>query len=243
MKIVITENYQQLSQQAARIVAKAILANPGLVLGLATGDTPRGMYRYLVAFYREGLLDFSQITSFNLDEYVGIDPHDPHSYHFYMQENLMGQVNIPPENVHIPLGVAADLLEECRQFEQAIERVGGIELQVLGLGENGHIGFNEPGADWGSTTHLVELTEETRRANSRFFSPGEEIPKKALTMGIKTIMQASQILLLVSGERKGVTLAEVLFGPVTPRVPASVLQLHPKVTVLVDQNTTQFRQI
>ncbi|MDK2897781.1 MAG: glucosamine-6-phosphate deaminase [Candidatus Atribacteria bacterium] len=240
MEVIVTENYQQMSQRAARIVAKAILAKPSLVLGLATGDTPRGMYRCLVSFYQEGLLDFSQVTTFNLDEYVGLDPYDSHSYHFYMQEELMGKINIRPENVHILLGIASDLLEECCQFEQSIERSGGIDLQVLGLGENGHIGFNEPGADWGSVTHLVKLTEETRKANSRFFSSWEEVPEKALTMGIKTIMQADRILLLVSGKNKGAALREALFGPVTPRVPASVLQLHPQVMVLVDQGTTQF---
>lgn len=235
MRVIVTNDYQEMSCEAARIVARQILAKEDSVLGLPTGDTPTGMYEELVQLYNQGLIDFSKVITFNLDEYYGLPPDHPGSYHRYMREKLFGHVNIQEANIHIPDGVAKDIEEECRRYEEEMHRYGGIDLQILGIGPNGHIGFNEPGSDWGMTTGLVKLSEETRRRVSRHFRDPTEVPTQAITMGIKTIMRARKILLLASGKEKAKTTTEALKGPVTKKVPASILQLHPMVTAILDK--------
>jgi glucosamine-6-phosphate deaminase len=233
MKTIVTNNYTEMSRMAARIVARRILVNERFVLGLPTGDTPAGMYQELVEMYNFGLIGFSKVITFNLDEYYGLSMDNPLSYHRYMSERLFDRVNIRKENIYIPEGSAEDAEKECRRYEEELRRHGGINLQVLGIGINGHIGFNEPGSDWESITRLVELSEQTRDS-TRFVDP-TEVPAQAITMGIKTIMKAREILLLASGKEKAKTIREALDGPVTKNVPASILQLHPMVTVLVDK--------
>jgi len=235
MRVVVTNNYQEMSREAARIVARQILAKEDSVLGLPTGDTPTGMYEELVQLDNRRLIDFSKVITFNLDEYYGLPLDHPGSYHRYMREKLFDHVNIQEGSIHIPDGVAKDIEEECRRYEEEIYRYGGIDLQILGIGPNGHIGFNEPGSDWEMTTRLVKLSEETRRRESRYFRDPTEVPTQGITMGIKTIMKARKILLLASGKEKAKATTKALKGPVTKKVPASILQLHPMVTVVLDK--------
>ncbi|MGQ9602214.1 MAG: glucosamine-6-phosphate deaminase [Candidatus Bipolaricaulia bacterium] len=237
MRVIVAADYGELSREAGRLVARQILLKEGSVLGLPTGETPIGLYRELVRMSKEGLLSLSKIATFNLDEYVGLLPSHPQSFHHYMQVHLFGALAIPPEpeRIHIPDGTAADLEEECRRYEEEIAHHGGIDLMVLGIGLNGHIGFNEPGSDWGTKTRLVVLSEETRRREARRFGSLDLVPTRAITMGIKTIMQARKILLLASGREKALALKEAIQGPITKAVPASVLQLHPEVTVILDR--------
>lgn len=235
MKVIITKDYEQMSKRGAEIVIEAIKAKPDLVLGLATGSTPLGMYAEMIRAFRAGRVDLSKISSFNLDEYCGLPPDHPQSYHYYMYLNFFAHVNIDRGNVHIPNGVAEDLEEECRRYEEAIRRAGGIDLQVLGIGINGHIGFNEPGTEFNAETHVVELTKKTIEANSRFFRDESEVPRKAISMGIKTIMRSRRILLLASGSDKASAVAMAVKGPITPMLPASVIQLHPDTTVVLDK--------
>jgi glucosamine-6-phosphate deaminase len=234
VKVLRVENYEQVSNQAAEIVLTQLRNNPRLVLGLATGSTPVGFYRRIVERYRQEVLDFSAVTTFNLDEYYPIKRSHPQSFASYMNEHFFRHVNIPAEHIHILDGETADVEEECRRFERAIEEAGGIDIQILGIGRNGHIGFNEPGTSFQSRTHLVALTESTIQANSRFFADAVEMPRHALTMGIATIMQSKRILLLAAGAEKAEAIRLALQGPVTEALPASVLQLHPDVTVIVD---------
>lgn len=233
MKLTIVEDYQWLSVVGAQMVAEQVRRQPGSVLGLATGGTPVGMYAELVRMYKEQGLDFSQVITFNLDEYVGLASSDPASYNWYMWHHLFSHINIPLENVHLPNGIAVPVQDECRCYEQAITRAGGIDLQVLGIGSNGHIGFNEPGTPFESETQVICLTEETRRANARYFPDGN-VPTHAISMGIKSILKAKRILLLAGGPDKAAAIEQALEGPVTVELPASVLQLHPDVTVVVD---------
>ncbi|NNV03029.1 glucosamine-6-phosphate deaminase [Brevibacillus sp. MCWH] len=235
MKLLIAENYESLSKAAAHIVAQVVTAKPTAVLGLATGSTPIGMYRELARLHREEGVDFSRVTTFNLDEYVGLPPHHPQSYHTFMQEHFFRHVNIPLEQTNIPRGDAPDLQAECRRYEAAIAAAGGIDLQVLGIGGNGHIGFNEPGSDAETTTRIVELAQSTIKANARFFESIDEVPTKAVSMGIKTILAAKRIMLLASGEAKADAVRRMLEGEKTPDVPASLLQLHSDVTVIADK--------
>lgn len=235
MELVIVDSYRELSLRAAAHVAALLRRKPNAVLGLATGSTPVGLYQELVRLHRQEGLDFSRVTTFNLDEYWGLPDDHPASYHRFMQENLFGLVNLRPENTHIPSGTAENMEAECERYEEAIRRAGGIDLQILGIGQNGHIGFNEPGTPFTSRTRVVDLTEDTRRANARFFPSLEEVPRRAVTMGIATIMEAREILLLASGKEKAAALAAAVEGEVTPEVPASVLQTHPRVTVLADR--------
>jgi glucosamine-6-phosphate deaminase len=228
-----------MSRMAARIVARAILVNKRLVLGLSTGDTPSRMYQELVEMYNFGIIDFSKVITFNLDEYYGLSVDNPLSYHRYMTERLFDRVNIRKENIHIPDGSAKDTGKECRRYEEELRRQGGIDLQVLGIGVNGHIGFNEPGSGWETITRLVELSEQTREKDSTRFVDPTKVPAQAITMGIKTIMKAREILLLASGKEKARAIREALDGPVTKNIPASILQLHPMVTVLVDKEAFQ----
>jgi len=235
MRVIVTNNYEEMSCEAARIVARQILAKEDSILGLPTGDTPIGMYEELVYMYNQGFIDLSKAITFNLDEYYGFPVDHPQSYHQYMREKLFNYVNIQEENIHIPDGAAKDIEEECRRYEEEIYRYGGIDLQILGIGSNGHIGFNEPGSDWGMITGLVKLSEETKRREAGHFRDPTEVPTQGITMGIKTIMKARKILLLASGKKKAKATTKALEGPVTKRVPASILQLHPMVTVLVDK--------
>jgi len=234
MNIVVVANYDSMSAEVAKLLYAQITRKPTSVLGLATGSTPLGVYKLLVEYHARGT-DFSRLTTFNLDEYVGLAPDHPQSYNYYMKENLFSNVHLNPENTHVPNGLAPDLEAECQRYEELIKKAGGIDLQILGIGTNGHIGFNEPGTDFGAITHVVDLAESTIRDNSRFFASIDEVPTRAISMGIKTIMQAKEIILMASGGSKADAVYAAVHGPVTPDVPASVLQLHPSVTLVVDQ--------
>ena len=235
MNIIRAKDYQDMSRKAANIISAQIIMKPDCVLGLATGSTPVGTYRQLIEWYEKGDLDFSRVSTVNLDEYRGLTHTDPHSYYYFMQENLFDHVNIDKAATHVPDGTNPDAADACAKHEQIIKSLGGIDLQLLGLGNNGHIGFNEPGAAFEKETHLVDLAESTIRANARFFASIDEVPKQAYTMGIRTIMQAKKILVVVSGEGKADIVSRAFFGPVTPEVPASILQMHPDVTVVCDE--------
>ena len=236
MKIYCTENYQQMSRQAANIISAHIILKPNCVLGLATGSTPIGMYKQLIEWYKKGDLDFSQVKSVNLDEYVGLAPTHDQSYRYFMQTNLFDHVNIDVANTNVPNGLAADPEAECRRYNQVIRDLGGIDVQVLGMGHNGHIGFNEPDHAFELETHVVDLQESTIQANSRFFASEADVPRKAMTMGIKSIMQARQILVVVSGKDKAEIVKKAFTGPVVPQVPASILQMHPNVLLVGDKD-------
>jgi glucosamine-6-phosphate deaminase len=235
MRIIVAKDYDSMSRKAARMVAGQIYLKPDSVLGLATGSTPELMYQELVKDYHDSGLDFSEIKTFNLDEYVGLPATDKNSYHYYMHHKLFDLVNINPENIHIPNGESQDIAEECASYDQQIKAAGGIDFQVLGIGKNGHIGFNEPDIKFEGTTHLVKLDEETIAANARFFSSTQAVPKFALSMGIKNIMLARKILLLASGEEKAEAIYRTIYGKITPVTPASILQLHQDVTVIVEE--------
>jgi glucosamine-6-phosphate deaminase len=238
MKLIIADDYEELSRRAARIIARQIMLRPISVLAMPTGDTPLGMYRELARMATEGLISFSAVITFNLDEYRGLPPEHPQSYYRYMHEHLFENIDIQEQNVHIPNGLAQDVEAECRRYDAEICKHGGIDLQVLGIGVNGHIGFNEPGSDWGMSTTLVKLSEETRQQELRHFSRLEDVPTQALTMGIKTIMHARKILLLATGREKAPAVRAALRGPIVKEVPASVLQLHPQMTVLLDREAS-----
>lgn len=232
MKLLSVSSYEELSRRAADLMAAQVLLRPDCVLGLATGSTPIGTYRRLVQMYQEGKLDFSQVTTYNLDEYLGLAPDHPQSYHFFMQENLFRHVNLRPEACHVPSGSAPDPEAEARAYDRAIAQAGGIDLQLLGIGANGHIAFNEPGDAFCPNTHITSLTPNTIQANQRFFRSREEVPTRAITLGIGGILQAKKILLLAEGAGKKAALEAAMYGPVCPQVPASILQLHPDVTVI-----------
>ena len=235
MRVYKTKDYEGMSKKAAFLMAAQINAKPDSVLGLATGSTPVGAYRQLIQWYREDLSDFSRITTINLDEYRGLSAENDQSYRYFMNHNLFDHVNIRKECTYLPDGTEPDSKKACREYDAIIKGVGGIDLQILGLGRNGHIGFNEPGDCFEKTTHCVDLTESTIEANKRFFPKEEDVPRQAYTMGIQTIMGAGTILLLVSGEEKAEILRQVICGPVTPRVPASILQMHPRAVVIADE--------
>jgi len=236
MLVLLNSTYEELSQEAARIVAGAVRSKPTLTLGLATGSTTLGMYKELVRLYREQGLDFSKVVTFNLDEYLGLSSQHPQSFHCFMRENFFAHVNIEPENIHIPDGtIGRDYEEYCFAYERAIREAGGIDLQILGIGRNGHIGFNEPTSSFGSRTRLKVLTNETIEDNRKFFARGEEMPQCAITMGIGTILEATRILLLATGAAKAETVAAAIEGPITASVTASCLQLHPDVTFVIDE--------
>ena len=235
MKIYVTEDYQSMSRKAANILSAQVILNPTCVLGLATGSSPVGMYKQLIEWYKRGDVDFSEVRTVNLDEYVGLAPDHDQSYRYFMQSNFFDHINIKPENTNLPNGQAADLAAECKRYNQVIHSQGGIDMQLLGMGHNGHIGFNEPGDTFDLETHVVDLTERTIEANARFFATPNEVPRQALTMGIKTIMQARRILVVVSGEDKADIVKAAFTGPVTPHVPASILQMHPNVVLVGDK--------
>ena len=235
MIIYVGKDYQDVSRKAANIMSAQIIMKPRAVLGLATGSTPVGMYKQLIEWYKKGDLDFSQITSVNLDEYKGLSGENDQSYRYFMNTNLFDHVNIDKTKTYVPNGLEEDSEKACADYNEIIRSVGGIDMQLLGIGGNGHIGFNEPGAAFEKETHCVDLTESTIKANARFFESMDEVPKQAYTMGIKNIMQARKVLLIVSGEGKAEILDKVLYGPVTPQVPASILQLHNDLTVVADE--------
>lgn len=235
MKIIEAKDYQDLSRKAANIISAQVIIKPTSVLGLATGSSPIGTYKQLIEWYNKGDIDFSQVRTVNLDEYKGLEPGNSQSYYYFMYENFFKHINIDLKNVHIPNGLEEDVTKECQRYDQIISSLGGIDLQLLGLGNNGHIGFNEPYESFNRTTHCVELAQSTIDANARFFETREEIPRYAYTMGIGNIMSADKILLIVSGKGKSQILKEVVEGPILPSVPASILQLHKDVTVIADQ--------
>ena len=235
MKIYKAKDYDELSRKAASIIASQVLMKPDCVLGLATGSTPIGTYKQLIEWYNKGDLDFSSVKSVNLDEYRGLTRDNDQSYYYFMYNNLFKHININMDCTNVPDGTQSDSDKECSRYEDVIKSLGGIDLQLLGLGHNGHIGFNEPDEELAKTTHCVDLTQSTIEANKRFFASIDEVPKQAYTMGIGTIMKAKKILLVVSGSDKAQILHDVLCGPVTPHVPASVLQLHNDVIVVADE--------
>lgn len=232
MRIIKTKTYEEMSAIAAGIIGGQVLLKPNCVLGLATGSSPIGAYKDLVKSYEDGILDFSEVRTVNLDEYCGLDGTNPNSYRYFMNDNLFDHVNIDKANTHVPNGHADDLEEEAVRYESFIQSLGGIDLQLLGIGHNGHIGFNEPMDNFPATVHTVQLTESTINANSRLFERREDVPTQAITMGIGTIMKAKKIL-LIAGPDKAEIVEKACFGKVTPEVPASVLQLHPDVTVIL----------
>lgn len=235
MKIIRAKDYNDMSRKAANIISAQVIMKPACVLGLATGSTPIGTYAQLVEWYQKGDLDFSEVTTVNLDEYKGITRDNEQSYYYFMNDNLFSKVNINLERTFLPDGMEPDSDKACEDYNRIIASVGGVDLQLLGLGHNGHIGFNEPGMAFEAETHCVNLTESTMKANQRFFASMEDVPKQAYTMGIKTIMQAKKILVVVSGEDKAKIVKEAFFGPITPKVQASVLQLHNDVTIVADE--------
>lgn len=235
MKIVSAPDYQSMSRKAANIISAQVILFPRSILGLATGSTPVGVYQQLIEWYNKGDIDFSTVHSVNLDEYCGLSPKHEQSYRYYMNTNFFDHINIPIENTNVPNGLAADMEAECGRYDHVISALGGIDLQLLGIGHTGHIGFNEPDEDFDKTTHCVKLKEKTIEANSRFFDTIDEVPKYAVTMGIKAIMQAKKILLVANGASKAEILYRSLFGPITPAVPASILQLHNDLTVVADE--------
>ena len=236
MKLYICKNYDEVSATAAEIVEDIIKSKPSCVLGLATGSTPLGMYTKLTQLNREGILDFSKVKTFNLDEYYPISPTDNQSYRYFMNKNLFDNINIDMDNTHVLNGEASDTHAECAAYDKAIEAAGGIDLQVLGIGNNGHIGFNEPDDSLIATTHLTELTKSTVQANSRFFASESDVPKYALTMGIRSILNAKKIVILINGKAKHKVLREMLDGKITTQNPATLLNLHRDVTVICDED-------
>jgi len=236
MKVIKVKNYEELSRTAATIIAGVILSKPDCILGLATGSSPVGTYDQLAAMYEEGILDFSHVKSVNLDEYVGLDGSNDQSYRYFMNTNLFDHVNINKTRTYVPNGLEENSEKACADYNEIIRSVGGIDIQLLGIGGNGHIGFNEPGEAFEKETHCVDLTESTIKANARFFESMDEVPKQAYTMGIKNIMAAKKILLVATGSAKADALYKSLYGPITPNVPASILQLHQDVTVVADED-------
>ena len=231
----ITEDYEHLSEKSASLIAEQINEKPTSVMGFATGGTPVGTYKELIKLNKAGGVDFSKITAFNLDEYYPIKKTNDQSYDYFMKDNLFNHVNISKDKLRIPNGEAGDINAECLSYEKQIKEAGGIDFQLLGIGLNGHIGFNEPDESFAAQTHHVTLDRSTIEANSRFFSSVDDVPKQALTMGIKTIMMAKKILLVINSEKKAAIVKETLFGRITPAVPASALQMHQNVLVVLDK--------
>lgn len=235
MNVIKVKDYDEMSEKATEFMVDRINSLENPVLGLATGSTPEGLYQRIIEKHQQDEVSFKNVTTFNLDEYVGLEQNDSNSYYNFMNEKLFSQVDIAADRVHIPNGVAADLEKECMEHERAIEQAGGIDVQVLGIGGNGHIGFNEPGTSFDSKTHIVDLDESTIQANARFFHSIEEVPTQAISMGIETIMNSKEILLLVSGEAKADATAKLLHGDISEDFPASILKKHENVTVIVDE--------
>jgi glucosamine-6-phosphate deaminase len=236
MLVIVKDSYEEMSREAARFIADHLRKKPNLVLGLATGSTPLGLYRELARMHRDEGLDFSKVTTFNLDEYVGLPPEHGQSYHYFMRENFFKHVNLDSRYVHIPMGMTRDVDAFCAWYEQRIQELGGIDVQVLGIGANGHIAFNEPGSSLGSRTRIKTLTGTTRIDNARFFRNSEEVPKFAITMGVGTIMDAKELLLMASSSSKADAIKAAVEGPITAMCPASIIQLHRKAYAFVDKD-------
>lgn len=236
MKFITVDSYEKMSRQAANIISAQVIMKPDSVLGLATGSTPIGIYKQLIDWYNKGDIDFGAVTSVNLDEYVGLDGENDQSYRYFMNNNFFYHINIDREKTYVPNGKAVELDAECEKYDRRIKSLGGIDLQLLGIGLDGHIGFNEPDRYFVKSTHVVDLHESTIEANSRFFASRDEVPKKAITMGMVSIMQAKKILLVANGANKKEILEKAFYGPITPEIPASILQLHPNITVIYSEN-------
>lgn len=236
MQFITTDSYEKLSRHAANIIASQVILKPDCVLGLATGSSPLGTYARLIEMYKNGDVDFSNVTSVNLDEYVGLSGDNDQSYRYFMNNNLFKDINIAPDKTFVPNGCAADLAKEGADYDNRIKELGGIDIQLLGIGLDGHIGFNEPDDAFIKETHVVTLDPSTIEANARFFESADDVPHKAITMGIMSIMQARKVLLIANGKNKKDIIEKAFFGPITPRVPASILQLHPNLTVIYSEN-------
>ncbi|MED3645743.1 glucosamine-6-phosphate deaminase [Halalkalibacterium halodurans] len=239
MKIIEAKHFDDMSLKAAQFMIEKVQRDPTITLGLATGGTPQKMYELLINDHRINGTSYHQVTTFNLDEYIGLDRHDPNSYYTYMHKALFDHIDIRDEQAFLPNGTASNLNAECERYEALIRQHGGIDLQVLGIGANGHIGFNEPGTSFESSTHIVKLTESTREANARYFNDLSEVPTEAITMGIQSIMNAKEILLLASGKKKADALYQLIHGKVDESFPASVLQRHEQVTIIADREALQ----
>ncbi len=235
MEVIVTRDYDEMSKTAARVVAQVLNLKPNAVLGLATGSTPLGLYRELIRMHREEGLDFSQVTTFNLDEYVGLPRTHPQSYYYFMQENLFKHINVPKQNIYVPSGTTSNYAAFCQWYEQRIRECGGIDLQVLGIGTDGHIAFNEPSSSLGSRTRIKTLARQTIEDNARFFGSPDEVPVYAITMGVGTILEARKIMLLASGRQKAPAVAAAIEGPVTSMITASALQLHRDAMCIIDR--------
>lgn len=235
MKILVCKDYEELSLKSAEIIVNQINQKKDSVLGLATGGTPVGMYKELVKSYREGKVDFGKVITFNLDEYYGVDHENINSYHYYMKTNFFDHVNVERKNINIPNGMSKDIEKECREYDEKIQNMGGIDLQVLGVGLNGHIGFNEPAKELMSGTHITDLTKETINANARFFEDISQVPTRAITMGMATILRSKKIVVLINGKNKSKIFEKITGKKITTQIPATLLQLHPDVTIVVDE--------
>jgi glucosamine-6-phosphate deaminase len=235
LKIIEVANYEEMSKEAAKIIVDKVKEKPNAVLGLATGGTPEGAYNYLIKNYQKSQLSYAKVHTVNLDEYIGLEKNHPQSYTYYMNEHLFKHINLPKEQTHFPSATSNTDQKDGEKYEQLIESLGGIDLQILGIGENGHIGFNEPGTSFSSKTSVVELTVSTRKANARYFNQMEEVPTHAISMGISTIMKSEEIILLVSGKKKAFILHRLLTEEISKELPASILKNHPNVTIIADQ--------
>jgi len=238
--IIKTNNYDQMSRIAANKVISTVKKKPNAVLGLATGSTPEGLYRFLIEDHQLKGTSYKYVTTINLDEYIGLDKKDKNSYFTFMREKLFTHIDINLNHTHVPNGVAFNTEEEATRYEKFIHDIGGIDLQILGIGHNGHIAFNEPGTSFKSVTHVIELTERTRKANARYFNSIEEVPTHAITMGIQSIMDSKEIILLASGSSKAEAIKKLVHGDISEQFPASALRLHPKVTIIADLDALQF---
>ena len=236
MEIIIQPDSQKASLIAARIVARIVRENVRPVLGFATGNSPLQVYKDLIRMHREEDLDFSRVTTFNLDEYVGLAPDHPSSFHTFMEQHLFGHINVPEENVHIPDGMTKDIPAFCRRYEEDIKATGGIDIQILGIGTDGHIGFNEPSSSLASRTRIKTLTDQTRKDNAVSFGGEENVPFHCITMGVGTIMDSRTCLLLAFGKKKARAIATTCEGPITAMVPGSVLQMHPRAIIIIDRD-------
>ena len=239
MEVIVKNNYQEISRLAADYLIDTVKGKNDAILGLPTGSTPVGMYRVVIGLYKN-IISFQNVRTFNLDEYVGLDKTNINSYRYFMDENLFSHIDIKEQNIHIPAGTAEDMEQECIDYENLLKSTGRMDVMYLGIGHNGHIGFNEPKNFFEPYTHLVKLTEDTIEANKRFFDSMDDVPKTAITMGIKTILSAKKIILLASGEAKADAIAKTIKGKITPQVPASVLQLHDDVTLIIDKDAAKY---
>ncbi len=235
MNVLVMKNTQEIGKAAGTMFAAQVISKPNSVLGLATGSTPIPTYQYMIELYKQGVVDYSKVTTYNLDEYCGLTHDHDQSYYYFMQENLFKGINVPTESIHVLNGVAPDAQAECDAYDAAIDAAGGIDLQILGIGNNGHIAFNEPCNSFPSKTHIVSLTQSTIEANKRFFESIDDVPKQAITMGIGSIMKARNIILIATGAAKAEAVKAMINGPVDPQCPASILQFHPNVTIFLDE--------